>query len=112
MSIPGEEGETPASDEIWLAVGDDEGEDKFLSSDSEDHLSLSTDKLSTAATMDGHTAEADRRTSFECLLGDAASAADAADVAEITARLQNLLAGELMPIQVSFRLLVFLCMKL
>ncbi|CAB4061444.1 unnamed protein product [Lepeophtheirus salmonis] len=49
LSKLGEEGETPASDEIWLPLGD---EDKFLSSDT-DTFSIGTDKLSNIANMSG-----------------------------------------------------------
>jgi hypothetical protein len=64
LSKLGEEGETPASEEIWLAVDDDgadEDDDEnkgFLSSSEDDHsLSVETDKLSIMATMAGHAAE-------------------------------------------------------
>ena len=53
LSRLGEEGETPASDEIWLSVGGGGEDDKFLTSDSETY-SVATDKLSTAATLAGH----------------------------------------------------------
>jgi len=52
LSRLGEEGETPASDEIWLTVGAAGEDDKFLTSDS-DTYSVATDKLSTAATIAG-----------------------------------------------------------
>ncbi len=74
LSKIGEEGETPASDEIWLAVEDGEEIDKgFLSSSDDEERetdgrrlrgvemrslpsTVETDKLSTAATMGGHVA--------------------------------------------------------
>lgn len=54
LSRLGEEGETPGSDEIWLAVDSDE-EKGFLTSTEEDpdSLSVETDKLSAIATMAG-----------------------------------------------------------
>jgi len=56
LSKLGEEGETPASDEIWLSVAGGAEDDKFLTSDSETY-SVATDKLSTAATLAGHVLE-------------------------------------------------------
>lgn len=56
LSRLGEEGETPASDEIWLSVAGGGEDDKFLTSDSETY-SVATDKLSTAATLAGHVLE-------------------------------------------------------
>lgn len=57
----GEEGETPASDEIWLAVEDEVGgaEDGFLSSSSSDDevTTVETDRLSTTANLAGHTGD-------------------------------------------------------
>ena len=67
LSRLGDEGETPASDEIWLAVDgsgchsegedfdrDDGLEDKFLTTDDTETYSIATDKLSTAATLAGY----------------------------------------------------------
>ena len=66
LSKLGEEGETPASDEIWLSVAGGAEDDKFLTSDSETY-SVATDKLSTAATLAGHVLEGQEgRSAFFC----------------------------------------------
>jgi hypothetical protein len=113
LSRLGDEGETPASDEIWLAVdgsehsedeaGDDE--DKFLTTEDTDTYSVH-DKLSTAETMAGYgpTALLAAAPSSANLLSDQELAdlggCESFDAeAEATARLQGVLAGELMPLQ-------------
>ena len=115
LSRLGEEGETPASDVIWLAV-DSNGngeDDKFLSSDEDtpNTYSVATDKLSTAATMAGHTSAAQGavvtlRTND--LLEDIDASVDELGVlgrssfdaeVEATARIQTILAGELIPLK-------------
>ena len=112
LSRLGEEGETPASDEIWLAVGDGEGEDKFLSSDDDDTntYSVATDKLSTAATMDGHVATEQPVVApqpvnlLEVVSPDIAGRSSFDAEVESTARIQGVLADELMPIKSTLNL--------
>ncbi len=118
LSRLGDEGETPASDEIWLAVdgsghseddaglGDDDLEDKFLTSETETY-SVATDKISTEATMAGleaanglQQAPLSANLLSEADLGDLGGSMASFDAeAEATARLQGVLAGELRPIQ-------------
>ena len=114
LSRLGDEGETPASDEIWLAVDgsghsdlDEGAEDKFLTTDDTETYSIITDKLSATHTMmDGGQAggpttllapnSANLLSDQELAdLGDCASF-DAE--AEATARLQGVLASELVPL--------------
>ena len=121
LSRLGDEGETPASDEIWLAVDgsghsdlDEGAEDKFLTTDDTETYSIITDKLSAAThnllpdglMMDGVQAggpttllapnSANILSDQELAdLGDCASF-DAE--AEATARLQGVLASELVPL--------------
>ena len=109
LSRLGEEGETPASDEIWLAVGSANGggeEDKFLSSDDDTNTySVATDKLSTAATLAGHVSaghENDDPSSHADLLDDELGVLGRSSFDEevqATTRIQTVLAGELIPLR-------------
>ena len=109
LSRLGEEGETPASDEIWLAVGSANGggeEDKFLSSDDDTNTySVATDKLSTAATLAGHVSaghENDDPSSHADLLDDELGVLGRSSFDEevqATSRIQTVLAGELIPLR-------------
>ena len=109
LSRLGEEGETPASDEIWLAVGSANGgceEDKFLSSDDDTNTySVATDKLSTAATLAGHVSvghDNDDPSSHVDLLDDELGVLGRNSFDEevqATTRIQTVLAGELIPLK-------------
>ena len=110
LSRLGDEGETPASDEIWLAVdgsghSEDEGaEDKFLTTDDTETYSINTDKLSVANTMmDGQTgptllAPNSANLLSEQELADLGGCESFDAEAEATARLQGVLASELVPL--------------
>ncbi len=108
LSKLGEEGETPASDEIWLAVEDEEEIDKgFLTSSSSSTASsgresvgstVETDKLSTAATMAGHVAQGATGTLERQAEKSNSTLRDELYV-DVTARLHGVLAEELLPIQ-------------
>ena len=109
LSRLGEEGETPASDEIWLAVeGNGNGdEDKFLSSDDDTNTySIATDKISTAATLAGHVSAAGQdqidQSSHADLLDDELGVLGRSsfdEEVEATTRIQTVLAGELIPLK-------------
>ena len=126
LSKLGEEGETPASDEIWLAVEGEEGghfEDKgFLSSTTEEEgdsdledirrcYSVETDKLSTAATMAGHvtaaapqpgTANSENEELVALAAARGSSAMNTSNqnaaCSDVAAKLHGVLVEELMPI--------------
>ena len=110
LSRLGDEGETPASDEIWLAVdgsghSEDEGaEDKFLTTDDTETYSINTDKLSVANTMmDGQAgptllAPNSANLLSEQELADLGGCESFDAEAEATARLQGVLASELVPL--------------
>ncbi len=112
LSRLGDEGETPASDEIWLAVDgsgcqseDDPNEDKFLTTDDTETYSINTDKFSTmAGNGGGETATLLQAPSSANLLSEQELAdlggCESFDAeAEATARLQGVLASELVPLQ-------------
>ena len=116
LSRLGDEGETPASDEIWLAVDgsghsdlDEGAEDKFLTTDDTETYSIITDKLSATHNllmMDG--GQADGPTTLlapnsanilsDQELADLGDCASFDAEAEATARLQGVLASELVPL--------------
>lgn len=115
LSRLGDEGETPASDEIWLAVDgsgchsedDPIEEDKFLTTDDTETYSIATDKLSTAATMAGYgnntgptllQAPSSANLLSEQELADLGGCESFDAEAEATARLQGVLASELIPL--------------
>ena len=112
LSRLGEEGETPASDEIWLAVegsgpSDVEAcdEDKFLTTDDTETYSVYTDRMAGVDNSGGGgPTETLLAPSSANLLGsdqelDRLGGASSFDVeAEATARLQGVLASELVPL--------------
>ena len=136
LSRLGDEGETPASDEIWLAVDgsgcqsedDQDVEDKFLTTDDTETYSIATDKLSTAATLAGYgnvnldsNANLAGLSSTGGLLDPSDLAGSSANLlseqeladlggcesfdaeAEATARLQGVLASELIPLHTTVK---------